>query len=218
MISVKDQIKNLNERFATKSNVKESSTHLVNDVKNVEHEVIEVQDRKALYILQCENCVYTVQGRPIKISVENCKNVTLKIEGKVLTGTVDVWKGENITMEFETCIAVLQLDNIQSITIKVPEAEYFGSMFWAGVEDINLHFGEEKHTLNYGDLQKKNPELESATGQFKTTVALDGSLKTQAMVRLESGYPATLAEEQTLQRQQQKKEEVLRGAHAEEDD
>ncbi len=38
------------------------------------------------------------------------------------------------------------------------------------------------------------------------------------MVRLESGYPATLAEEERLQRQQLRKEEVLRGAHAEEDD
>ena len=39
-----------------------------------------------------------------------------------------------------------------------------------------------------------------------------------AMVRLESGYPATLAEEASLQKQQQKKDEVLRGTHAEEDD
>ena len=47
------------------------------DVKDVEHEVIEVQDRKALYILQCENCVYTIQGRPIKISVGKTKNSAL---------------------------------------------------------------------------------------------------------------------------------------------
>ncbi|KAG0215134.1 hypothetical protein BGX28_000839 [Mortierella sp. GBA30] len=204
MISVKDQINVLNKQLANKKNVKENSTHLIRDAKNAVQEVIEVGDRKALYIMKCEDCEYVIQGKPIKISMENCKNVGLKVEGKVLTGTVDVWSCENVSLD--------------SITIKMPEPEYFGSMFWAGVEGINIHLGDDKHELNYSDLQKKNPDLSSATGQFKTTVAGDGSLKTEAMVRLENGFPVTRAEEASFQRQEQKKDEVLRATQAEDDD
>lgn len=31
--------------------------------------------------------------------VENCKNIVIKIEDKVITGMVDIWKSENISLD-----------------------------------------------------------------------------------------------------------------------
>ncbi|KAG0049703.1 hypothetical protein BGZ83_005474 [Gryganskiella cystojenkinii] len=217
MLSVKDQIKALNNNLSNKKNAKESATHLIKDAKDVTDEVLEVEDRKALYLLQCENCVYTVQGKPIKLSIEKCKNLTIKIEGKVLTGMVDIWKSENIILDFDRSVSVFQMDNIKTISIRMPDAEHFGSMVWAGVEDIKLHLGDDVHELSYSQLQVRNPELRPETDQFKTTF-VNGSAKTEAIVRLENGYPATRAEEASFQRMEKKKDEVLRGAPAENED
>ncbi|KAF9100281.1 hypothetical protein BGX29_009291 [Mortierella sp. GBA35] len=209
MMSVRDQVNALNNS-ATRPNAKENATHLIKEAKGVAHEVIEVEDRKALYLLKCEDCEYTIQGKPIKISIENCKNLTIKIEGKVLTGTVDVWKSENINLDFDRSVSVFQLDSIETITIKLPDAEYFGSMIWAGVNNITLNLGADTHSLSYSQLQARNPALRPDTDQFKTTI-VDGSIRTEAIVRLDNGYPMTRAEESSLQASEKKKDEVLRG-------
>ncbi|KAG0367905.1 hypothetical protein BGZ54_003034 [Gamsiella multidivaricata] len=209
MISVKDQIKAQNATLAGRANAKENATHLIKDAKDAAQEVVEVQDRKALYLLNCENCEYTIQGKPIKLSIENCKNVVLRIEGKVLTGTVDIWKSENVSLNFDRSVSMFQLDDIQSIAIRLPDSEHFGSMIWAGVEDLQLHLGEDTHALSYSELQSRNPNLRPETDQFKTTV-VDGSIMTEAIVRLDNGYPATRAEEASYRRVEKQKDEMLR--------
>ncbi|KAF9179820.1 hypothetical protein BGZ51_006633 [Haplosporangium sp. Z 767] len=211
MISVKDQVQALNNNLTSRKNAKENATHLIKDAKDVEQEVIEIGDRKALYLLECENCVYTVQGKPIKVSIEKCKNVTLKIEDKVLTGMVDVWKSESISLDFDRSVSMFQLDNIQSITIKMLETEYFGSMVWSAVEDIKLQFGDGAHALSYRELLESNPDLRSETGQLKTTIP-NGNIKTEgksSCLRLENGFPATRAEEADHQEMERLKNENL---------
>ncbi|KAG0297461.1 hypothetical protein BGZ96_006417 [Linnemannia gamsii] len=215
MMSVKDQANALNNSV-NRPNAKENATHLLKDVKNAV-ETIEVQDRKALYLLKCEDCEYIIQGKPIKISIESCKNLTIKVEGKVLTGTVDIWKSESINLDFDRSVSVFQLDSIQTITIKMPEAEYFGSMIWAGVDNITLNLGDETHNLSYSQLQARNAALRPDTDQFKTTI-VGGSIKTEAIVRMDNGYPMTRAEESSLQASEKKKDEVLRGAPTADDE
>ncbi|KAF9992179.1 hypothetical protein BGZ80_010440 [Entomortierella chlamydospora] len=247
MISVKDQAKALSNS-ATRPNAKENATHLIRDAKDDTQEV-QVPDRKALYFLNCENCEYTVQGKPIKLSIENCKNLVLKVEDKILTGTVDIWKSGNLSLHFDRSVSTFQLDNIQSIAVRLPDAEHFGSMVWAGCEDVNLHLGRlfvamlvldgglsdrtdliltfirletsmetggDVHTLSYTDLQSRNPSLRPETDQFKTTV-VDGSIMTEAVVRLDNGFPATRAEQANLRQLEKQKDELLRGSQAEDE-
>ncbi|KAF9164324.1 hypothetical protein BGX21_000871 [Mortierella sp. AD011] len=197
MISVKDQAKALSNS-ATRPNAKENATHLIRDVKDDTQEV-QVPDRKALYFLNCENCEYTVRGKPIKLSIENCKNLVLKVEDKILTGTVDIWKSGNLSLH--------------SIAVRLPDAEHFGSMVWAGCEDVNLHLGGDVHTLSYTDLQSRNPSLRPETDQFKTTI-VDGNIMTEAVVRLDNGFPATRAEQANLRQLEKQKDELLRGSQA----
>ncbi|KAF9093099.1 hypothetical protein BGX27_001673 [Mortierella sp. AM989] len=212
MISVKDQAKALGNS-ATRPNAKEDATHLIKDTKDDTQE-IQVPDRKALYLLNCENCEYTIQGKPVKLSIENCKNVVLKIEGKILTGTVDIWKSGNLSMDFDRSVSTFQLDSIQSITIRLPDAEHFGSMVWAGCENINLHLGGDVHAFSYSELQTRNPNLHPEIDQFKTTV-VNGSVMTEAVVRLDSGYPATRAEQASIRQLEKQKDEILRAPQAE---
>ncbi|KAG0339829.1 hypothetical protein BG004_006656 [Podila humilis] len=217
MISVKDQIRAMNSSLAGRKNTKEEATQLIRDEKDQTQQVITMQDRKALYFLKCENCEYVIQGQPVKVSIENCKNILVKIEDKVITGMVDVWKAENIALEFNRSVSVFQLDNTKTISIRLPDHEHFGSMVWTGVDDISLHFGENTHMLSYSQLQSRNPNLCPETDQFKTTF-VDGAPLTEAVIRLESGYPATGSEEAIFREIGRKKDEVLRGQAGEEDD
>ncbi|KAF9202804.1 hypothetical protein BGZ49_007070 [Haplosporangium sp. Z 27] len=207
MISVKDQARALSNS-ATRPNAKENATHLIRDAKD-DTQVIQVPDRKALYIMNCENCEYTIKDKPVKLSIENCKNLVLKVEGKILTGTVDIWKCGNISLDFERSVSTFQFDNIQSITVRLPDSEHFGSMIWAGCEDVNLHLGDDIHVLSYSELQSRNPSLRPETDQFKTTI-VDGSIMTEAIVRLDNGFPATRAEQANIQQLERQKEELLR--------
>ncbi|KAF9344816.1 hypothetical protein BGX26_003860 [Mortierella sp. AD094] len=214
MISVKDQAKALSYS-ATRPNAKESATHLIRDVKDDTQEV-QVPDRKALYFLNCENCEYTIQGKPIKLSIENCKGLVLKVQDKILTGTVDIWKSGNLSLDFDRSVSTFQLDNIQSITVRLPDAEHFGSMVWAGCEDVNLHLGGDVHALSYSELQSRNPSLRPETDQFKTTI-VDGSIMTEAVVRLDNGFPATRAEQANLRQLEKQKDELLRAPQDEDE-
>ncbi|KAG0024642.1 hypothetical protein BGZ81_007633 [Podila clonocystis] len=210
MISVKDQIKAMNSTLAGRKNAKEDATHLIRDETDQARQVLTVQDRKALYLLKCENCEYVIQGKPVKISIENCKNIVIKIEDKVITGMVDIWKSENISLDFERSVSVFQLDNIKTIAIRLPTHEHFGSMVWTGVDDISLHCGDQTHNLSYSQLQTRHPDLRPEMDQFKTTF-VDGLPRTEAVVRLENGYPATRSEEASFRELEKKKDEVLRG-------
>ncbi|KAF9913432.1 hypothetical protein BX616_010043 [Lobosporangium transversale] len=166
--------------------------------------------------MNCENCDYTIQGKPIKLSIENCKNLVLRVEGKIMTGIVDIWRSENISLDFERSVSMFQLDNVNTLTLGLPDAEHFGSMVWAGVEDLTLRLGADVHSLSYSDLQSRNPDLRPDMDQFKTTV-IDGSIMTEAIVRLDSGYPTTRAEEANYQQLERQKDEVLRPPVANDD-
>ncbi|KAG0327073.1 hypothetical protein BGZ99_008413 [Dissophora globulifera] len=216
MSSVKDQINALNATLAGRKNAKEDATLLIQNSKDAASETLDIQERKAIHLLNCENCEYIIQGKPIKLSIERCKNVVIKIEGKILTGTVDVWKSNDISLDFERSVSMFQLDSIQNITIRLPDAEHFGSMIWAGVDDLKLHLGEDMHLLSYSELQTRNPGLRPESDQFKTTV-IDGSLKTEAIIRFDQGYPSTRAERATYQQLEKKKDEVLRTVSNQED-
>ncbi|KAF9580252.1 hypothetical protein BGW38_003174 [Lunasporangiospora selenospora] len=214
MMSLKDQISAMNRTLANRGsgNAKENATHLIRGAKDVQNEVIEVPDRMALYLLECEDCVYSIEGKPIKISIEKCKNVKLVVEGKVLTGVVDAWKSENLDLEFTRAVSTFELDSINAITIRMPEEEYFGQMVWSKVEETQLHLGDEEHRLNLAEVQGRNQE----SSRFKTTI-VQGSLKTEAIYRLEDGYLATRAEEAKFKEMERKKDEVLRPAQPEDD-
>ncbi|KAI1316247.1 hypothetical protein EDD11_010294 [Mortierella claussenii] len=206
MISVKDQASAINS--TRRVNAKESATHLIKDAKDEQRE-IQMEDRKAFYLLNCENCDYTLLGKPIKVSIENCKNVVLRVEDKIMTGTVDIWKSERVSLEFQRSVSTFQLDNISSITISLPDTEHFGSMVWAGVEDLTLRLGGDVHSLSYSELQSRNPALHPESDQFKTTV-VDGSIMTEAIIRLDNGYPATRTEEANYRQLEKQKDQVLR--------
>ncbi|KAF9973655.1 hypothetical protein BGZ65_009141 [Modicella reniformis] len=202
---------------AFRANAKENATHLIQNSKDVVNQEINVEAHKAVYLVNCENCTYTVKGKLVKLTVENCRNVVLKVEDKILTGTVDLFKSTNVSLHFERSVSMFSLENNQSIDIRLPDAEHFGYMIWAGVEDLKLRLGDDVHVLSYSELQSRNPGLRPETDQFKTSV-VDGSIMTEAMIRLDGGFPATRTEEANHRQVERFKDEVLRGGHGGEED
>ncbi|KAF8939687.1 hypothetical protein BGZ58_008982 [Dissophora ornata] len=209
MTSVKDQAKALNINFGSKSNLREDKTLLIRGTKDVKQDLIEVQGNTALHLLECENCEYTIRGKAVKLSVEKCKNVVLKIEDRIMTGMADVWDSENVSLDFDQSVALFQLEAITSIVIRLPDAEHFGSMVWIGVNDLKLNLGQHTHALSFDDMHSRNPSLDKKTSQFKTTI-VDGSIMTEAIVRLAGGHVATRAEEASIRELEKRKEDALR--------
>ncbi|KAI8358070.1 hypothetical protein B0O80DRAFT_526917 [Mortierella sp. GBAus27b] len=197
-------------------NARERATHLINGSKDVTDQEVQVE-RKALHFVKCENCTFVVKGTLIKLTVEECKNVTIKVEDKILTGTVDLFKSANVSLGFDRSVSMFLLENNQSIDLQLPDPEYFGYMIWAGDDDLKLRLGDDLHVLSYSDLRSRNPDLQPGRDQFKTTV-VDGSLKTEAVLRLGGGFPLSRAEQAEFKQSERQKLATLRGEQQDEDE
>ncbi|KAG0237827.1 hypothetical protein BGW42_008448 [Actinomortierella wolfii] len=179
----------------------------------LQHEVsqesaIQMEPHKALYLLNCKDCTYTVQGKPVKIAIENCENVVLKVTDKVLTGVIDVWGSKNIQVDCERAVGLFQLDNVKGFSLKLPDPEYFNEMIWVGSDNMVLHLGDEKHELGCSKLSASHPEQRRELDQFKTTMKPTG-LVTEAVIRVNAGFPTTRAEEASHERLERQKDAVL---------
>ncbi|KAF9351845.1 hypothetical protein BGX34_000326 [Mortierella sp. NVP85] len=205
-----------NQGLAGRLNAKENATHLIKDAKDTEQD-INIETRKAVHFLKCENCTYTVKGTLIKLTIEECKNVVIKIEDKILTGTVDLFKSDNVSFSVKA-ISLLSLENTKSVKIRFQDPEHFGSMVWSGDDDLQLHLGDDLHSFSYSELQLTNPNLNPAINQFKTTL-VNGDVRTEAVIRIEGGgFPMTRAEENDHIEAERNKEEALRGGQQPEGD
>ncbi|KAF9979308.1 hypothetical protein BGZ73_000002 [Actinomortierella ambigua] len=208
MISLKDKIMAANQPAGVRGlSAKERATQFVQDEVSQE-KTIQMEPHKALYLMKCKDCTVTVEGKPVKIAIENCENLVLKVTDKVLTGVIDVWGSKNVEVDCERAVGFLQLDNVNGFTLKLPDPEYFNEMMWVGSDNIVLHLGTEKHELDQSKLKESHPSHRHELDQFKTSMKPTGLL-TEAVIRLDAGFPATRAEEASYQRLERQKDAAL---------
>lgn len=77
-----------------------------------------------LYFL-VQNCKYTLSAFCTKLFIQGCTNLTIELNAKVLTSTVEVYKCANVNIEFKTKCGTLQLDMCRDIDVKFHEESHF---------------------------------------------------------------------------------------------
>ncbi|KAF9157476.1 hypothetical protein DFQ26_008700 [Actinomortierella ambigua] len=191
MISLKDKIMTTANQSAgvRGQSAKERATQLLQDEAGQE-KTIQMEPSKALYLLNCKDCTLTIEGKPIKISIENCENLVLKVTDKILTSVLDVWGSKNVEIDCERAVGFLQLESVQGFKFRLPDPEYFNEMIWVASDDIVLHLGTEKHELGSSKMEAK-PDQRNDLDQFITCRKSTG-LSTEVRSDM-AGYPVRRA-------------------------
>ncbi|GAA5870884.1 hypothetical protein JCM16303_001617 [Sporobolomyces ruberrimus] len=88
--------------------------------------------------LDGSNREWTVQASISKISIYNSKNLTLRLPGRIITSTIDIWKSSNlrIIIDSPSVLGTLQLDpTLEDVKIQYVDPESIGKIVLAPLKD-----------------------------------------------------------------------------------
>lgn len=155
-----------------------------------------ITDLKKVPVVHFKNCVgghYTIATRSVKIFVENCSDCIFDIKAGVLTRTVELWHGGNITLNIGTTIRTLQLDMVQNISVNFAQLSQFKSMIWNQLEGCSINFADSKqHHFDTGfrHMLKTFPDSDYKVDQFIVRLVQD-AMRGERCVRLRNGHLST---------------------------
>lgn len=169
--------------------------------------------RSTLVFANCQDCTYAVQAMSTKVFIQGCKNVVVTITAKVVTGTIEVYKCENLTLNMHTRCGTVQLDMTRGVTLNFAKEEHFydstdvegkkkntSMIVWAGCHDLAVAVQDQGHrlTTTFEDMKKEYQDLVEERSQFRIrlqkNVAGDVVFCQEKIIRLDNGFFATQAE------------------------
>jgi len=166
----------------------------------------EVADDEVISFSGCKNCEYTVSARCVKIFVDHCEDFLLRLNGNVLTATVEVDACERMNLIVNTKIGTLQVERCKKINILVQEKEHFsGFMIWAGCFMMRLQVDDLVMSCDFGLTQKLDPTINIERTQFKVWMNAAGKLSCDKIIRLKNGFPTTKREDDEHTRREEEK-------------
>ena len=153
---------------------------------------------------KCKGGEYTVNSMTTKVFIEACQDLTIHLNGKIITHIVEVWNCDRLVLNVGSAVKTLQLDKVDIIDISFRRRLDFQTIVWAGVEGLKLRFDDWKkfklpelfqasfseEVTKHGDQQ---PPLSSETDQFIVRIVAEKLLQ-ELVVRLSNGYPTTTRE------------------------
>lgn len=150
----------------------------------------------AVYFSGCKNGQYTIDHRVSKILVENCENLTIVLNGKLLTSTIEIWKCKGIHLQSNTKVKTLQLDIMTGMKVTYKSKDNFQSIVWQDVDTIDIAFEDEPNfNLNTGfaHMIEQFPDSEVSIDQFivRFVPELGEGLTSERCVRLKNGHLST---------------------------
>jgi len=175
------------------------------------------EELHAVHIRNCTDCAFTIPAalKTVKVFFEGCKNTSLSLNTEMVTETLEVWRCENSSVDIGVKTGTIQADICTgTLKIKFASKAHLGSIYHAGVETMEVSFGDgtATHVTKSAELfaKQSEEEKEAATkalanskgavmaqtadeSQFVThTVA--GGVLTERVVRGADEYPSTLRE------------------------
>ncbi|KAJ3095241.1 hypothetical protein HDU97_007127 [Phlyctochytrium planicorne] len=154
----------------------------------------------SLYLRKLSNCEITINTPITKLLIEDCTNLTLRLNGRVITAMLEIWRTEASTLEIASPIQTLQVDMCKDLKVAYTSKDEFASIIWTKSEDIQVsvggHDGEELkdgwyHTgLDAFVAANPSTELSVDTDQFIVRF-LKGKIETELIVRVGGGYAST---------------------------
>jgi hypothetical protein len=196
-------------------NGKTQSTAVIYNEKGQKTDLTEerVKSQHTVVFKDCSDGEYTMSSMCTKITLDNCHNMTLTVNAKVVTQITEVYKCSKLTMILNTQVKTVQIDKSEAITTHFTDKSHFQHLVWAGTNDVKLEFKDapehNQHT-GFGHMQAKqpnkplNPDIDQFIMQFH-----QGELLTEKVVRFENGFPTTMREKIEYEERQKRNMEAF---------
>jgi len=167
---------------------------------------------ETLFFKGCSNCEYIVEARCTKVLIESCTNLKVTFNSIVTTSTAEVWKCDNVSLSVNCKLETIQVDLSKTITVDFRRRDMIHQVVWAGVTDIKVSIPDGsggKETVSSGVTQMKEvyPDLQEQTDQFMIRV-VETKLTSEALVRLENGFPTTEREARAFEEREQRNKKI----------
>ncbi|CAG8546705.1 6579_t:CDS:2 [Ambispora leptoticha] len=145
-----------------------------------------ISPSSTVFIRNCNNSEYILDGVCTKVMIENCNNLILKANKKIITSTIEIWKSQNITLKINSQVQTLQLDECHKVSVEYDSVEHFHSIVWTGTKELELTIlegGEVKHEI------KTTQESDNPAQSIIRLI--NGKFADERLIRAEKGYPIT---------------------------
>lgn len=131
-------------------------------------QIIDDYEHRATLVFQgCKDCDYTLSEICTKVFIQDCENLTLKINGTVMTATVEAYKSKNIKVFVNKKIQTMQLDLCEDVHVTYASKDVFNFVVWAGSR-LTVAVGEDTHSTSFDEMAQKDKTLVFERSQFKT--------------------------------------------------
>lgn len=134
----------------------------------------------------CKNCDYTLSEICTKVFIQDCENLTLTVNGTVMTATTEVYKSKNIKIFVNKKIQTLQVDLCEDLHVTYASKEVFNFVVWAGSR-LTVAVGEDTHSTSFDEMAQKDKTLVFERSQFKTWCVGVSGCGVCAFVRCQNG-------------------------------
>jgi len=184
-----------------------------------EGEALDLKKLPSIYIKNCKDSSYTFNQRVVKVLIEGCENVTVIMNGTVLTNTMEIWKCKNFTLKLNHEVRTLQLDMNSDFKVDFSKVAHLGSIVWNQLETTRVTFGDRKDldlTTGFTEMKEKYPDSVFVSDQFIIRL-IEGEILQERCVRLKNGYLSTEREaidwdKRNIIKKDQYMQEFLKGA------
>lgn len=165
----------------------------------------EVNPDEVISFSGCKDCDYTVTAMCTKIFVERCENLILRLQGKIITHTVEMDACEKVNLLLYTKIGTLQVERCSKMNLLIQDRADFagGFMIWAGCFMTRLQVEDLVMSCDFGLTQKLDPTINLERTQFKVWLNSQGKLTCDKVIRLVNGFPSTKREDDEHTRRQE---------------
>jgi hypothetical protein len=172
----------------------------------------EVKPDEVITFSGCQNCEYTLIATCTKIFVEDCKDLMLRVAGKVITHTIEVDACERLNLLVSSKVGTLHVERCKKANIVVADKSLFpkdAHMCWAGCFMLRFQVGEATIHCDFGLTQKLDRTIHIERTQFKVWMNTLGRLTCDKVIRLKNGFPSTKREDDEHMRREEGKLEDL---------
>ncbi|KAI9204171.1 uncharacterized protein BJ171DRAFT_506342 [Polychytrium aggregatum] len=137
-----------------------------------------VKPNQKLHVSESSGCEFVVDATTSKICIERCNDMVVKINGRMIASTVEVWLSNNVTFEINVPALTLQAEQCRTVTFHFNTRQNFQSLYWNRCLDIAFEFRDEPELPK----EKLTSGIRVACTMFKSLYSTD-----QFLVELQEG-------------------------------
>eukprot|EP00931_Biecheleriopsis_adriatica_P077381 TRINITY_DN50963_c0_g1_i1.p1 TRINITY_DN50963_c0_g1~~TRINITY_DN50963_c0_g1_i1.p1 ORF type:complete len:392 (+),score=127.82 TRINITY_DN50963_c0_g1_i1:25-1176(+) len=155
----------------------------------------------------CKNCEFTVTAGCTKLFVEHCENFILRLQGKIITQTVEIDACEKMNLLSYVKMGTLQVERCNKMNIIISEKDNFrdGFMIWAGTSMLKLQVEDASIMCDFDLTKKLDKTINRERTQFKVWLNSQDRLSCDKIIRLQNGFPTTKREDDEHVRREEAK-------------